>query len=101
MTTATYKELLAQRAQLEEQIEAKRQEEISAVVTQIRELMAEYELTIDDIDPPRGRGGMRTRKQPPPKYRDPRTGATWSGRGRAPSWLGKNPMRFLIDVEAS
>ncbi|HEF4751404.1 H-NS histone family protein [Burkholderia multivorans] len=98
---STYKELLAQRAQLEEQIEAKRQEEISAVVAQIRGLMAEYRLTVDDIAPPRGRGGMRTRKHPPPKYLDPRTGATWSGRGRAPSWLGKNPTRFLIDAEAS
>ncbi|MCO1466605.1 H-NS histone family protein [Burkholderia multivorans] len=46
---STYKELLAQRAQLEEQIEAKRQEEISAVVAQIRGLMAEYRLTVDDI----------------------------------------------------
>nr|WP_082818914.1 MULTISPECIES: H-NS family nucleoid-associated regulatory protein [Cupriavidus] len=25
---------------------------------------------------------------------------TWSGRGRQPAWLGKNPKRFLIAEEA-
>ncbi|MCG1048798.1 H-NS family nucleoid-associated regulatory protein, partial [Mycetohabitans sp. B6] len=25
-----------------------------------------------------------------------KTGETWSGRGRAPSWIGKNRERFLI-----
>ncbi|MFT0171468.1 H-NS family nucleoid-associated regulatory protein [Paraburkholderia mimosarum] len=23
----------------------------------------------------------------PPRYCDPKTGATWSGRGRAPDWI--------------
>ncbi|MBN6209404.1 H-NS histone family protein [Ralstonia pickettii] len=32
-----------------------------------------------------------------PTYRDPKTGATWSGRGRAPTWIGKNRDKFLID----
>ncbi|MBJ9689111.1 H-NS histone family protein [Burkholderia vietnamiensis] len=34
-----------------------------------------------------------------PKYRDPKSGATWSGRGRAPAWLAgaKDPSKFLID----
>lgn len=33
----------------------------------------------------------------PPKYQDPRTGKTWSGRGRAPTWIeGKNRDQFLI-----
>ncbi|EDS82163.1 H-NS histone family protein [Burkholderia pseudomallei S13] len=32
-----------------------------------------------------------------PKYRDPKTGATWSGRGREPGWIkGKKRERFLI-----
>jgi hypothetical protein len=36
-----------------------------------------------------------------PKYRDPKTGETWSGRGRMPSWLkrkvdaGENPDDYL------
>jgi DNA-binding protein H-NS len=32
-----------------------------------------------------------------PKYRDPETGATWSGRGVAPRWIaGKDREAFLI-----
>ncbi|MBN6205593.1 H-NS histone family protein [Ralstonia mannitolilytica] len=31
-----------------------------------------------------------------PTYQDPQTGATWSGRGRAPAWFGKNRDKFLI-----
>jgi DNA-binding protein H-NS len=40
------------------------------------------------------------RKGPQPaKYRDPKTGSTWSGRGPAPAWLSsvKDRTRFLID----
>jgi DNA-binding protein H-NS len=38
-----------------------------------------------------------------PKYRDPRTGATWSGRGRAPVWLAgaKDRTAFLIADESN
>jgi hypothetical protein len=37
-----------------------------------------------------------------PKYADPKTGATWSGRGIAPLWIRdvKNRSRFLIDAGA-
>jgi DNA-binding protein H-NS len=39
----------------------------------------------------------RSRTPSQPKYRDPATGATWSGRGRAPGWIqGKKRERFLI-----
>jgi DNA-binding protein H-NS len=40
------------------------------------------------------------RKGPQPaKYLDPKTGATWSGRGPAPAWLAalKDRTRFLVD----
>jgi hypothetical protein len=35
----------------------------------------------------------------PALYVDPKSGATWSGRGRAPAWIAnaKNRSRFLID----
>jgi DNA-binding protein H-NS len=45
----------------------------------------------------------RTKGQPkgaqPPKYLNPKTGATWSGRGPAPAWLAtvKDRTKFLID----
>ncbi|WP_154394650.1 H-NS histone family protein, partial [Burkholderia pseudomallei] len=34
----------------------------------------------------------------PPKYRNPMTGETWCGRGRAPKWMSGSPREaFLID----
>ncbi|MFM0642951.1 H-NS family nucleoid-associated regulatory protein [Paraburkholderia bryophila] len=39
----------------------------------------------------------------PPKYYNPKTGATWSGRGPAPAWLAtvKDRSKFLIDSAAA
>lgn len=39
----------------------------------------------------------------PPKYLNPKTGATWSGRGPAPTWLAavKDRSKFLIDAAAA
>ena len=43
-----------------------------------------------------GRKGQPKGPQPA-MYRDPKSGATWSGRGRAPAWLGADRSKFLID----
>ncbi|WP_042885705.1 H-NS family nucleoid-associated regulatory protein [Cupriavidus necator] len=101
---ATYKELIAQKQALEAQIEEARATEVASVIDQIRGLMAQYGLSPEDVAPRRRRGhpaaAASTKKEPlPPKYMDPKTGKTWSGRGRAPSWLGKRPERFLIPQE--
>ena len=54
----------------------------------------------------KGKGAKKTRadagKKAEPKYRDPKTGVTWSGRGRPAAWLkaymdaGKKKEDFLI-----
>jgi len=94
---ATYKELLAQKAKLEEQLEGARIKELEAVIQQVRQVVEEYGLTAEDIGlaSKRGRGATK-KKTVAPKYQDPKTGATWSGRGRAPAWIGKNRDKFLI-----
>jgi len=97
----TYKELIAKKEALEAQLEEARATEVASVIEKIRGLMAEYGLSAEDVAPRRRRGrpvsATRATKEPlPPKYMDPKTGKTWSGRGRAPSWLGKRPERFLI-----
>ncbi|SOZ70899.1 DNA-binding protein (plasmid) [Cupriavidus taiwanensis] len=102
---ATYQELLAQKQALEVQIEEARANELSSVIEQIRGLMMRYELSQDDIAPRRRRGrpavvaASPEKRLLPPKYMDPKTGKTWSGRGRTPAWLGKRPERFLIPQE--
>src|SRR5215469_4136225 len=96
---ATFRELKAQMAALEEQAAAARVAEFEEVLADIRAKVAEYGFSERDIFG-RRRG---TRATPgagvvPPKYRDPKTGATWSGRGRAPNWIKdvKNRDRYLI-----
>ncbi|WP_432263580.1 H-NS histone family protein [Cupriavidus sp. TMH.W2] len=100
----TYKELLARREQLEQQIASARANEVAAVISQIQDLMESYGLSIDDIAGKKRRGRPAGSAKPkaktgdtlPPMYQDPKTGKTWSGRGRAPAWLGTNRARFLI-----
>ena len=92
---ATYKELLSQRQKLEEQLEAARLKEVDQAIAQAKQLIADYGLTAKDLGLATAtRKGKRTVE---PKYQDPKTGATWTGRGRAPAWIaGKNYERFLI-----
>lgn len=87
-------ELLAQKAELERQIVDAQREERAAAIAQIRALMSQYGLTLADIGarpaagaPKRAAAGGGSGGKVPPKYRDPATGATWSGRGLKPKWL--------------
>lgn len=95
-----YTELKKQIAALQEQAEAARVAEVAEVVADIRAKVTEYGLAEHDIFPKRrGRpAASKTGATPlPAKYKNPKTGETWSGRGRAPGWLaGKNRERFLI-----
>jgi DNA-binding protein H-NS len=96
---ATYKELKAQMAALAEQTEAARAAEFQAIVDDIRAKVSEYGITEKDIfGSRRGRPAKPKTAPVAAKYRDPKTGATWSGRGRAPAWIkdAKNRGRFLI-----
>lgn len=102
---ATYKQLIAQKEALEAQLHEVRANEIAGVIEQIQTLMADYGLTVEDITKrrrgrPAGSAAAKPKSELPAKYHDPKTGKTWSGRGRQPSWLGKNPNKFLIAEEA-
>lgn len=45
----SYKELMAQKAKLEEQIEAALAQELEAVTLQVRQIVADYGLTAEDL----------------------------------------------------
>ena len=100
----TYKELLAQRAELEKQIEAARKEALASAIAQVRAIVTEYELTEEDVfskKTPRAAVAGNT-KTVAPKYRDPITGATWTGRGKPPLWIaGKDRLNFLIEGQTA
>lgn len=82
----TLSELLAQKAALEKQILEVQREERAQAIAQIRELMSRYGLTLADVA---GKPAVPAKPgaKVAPKYRDPATGATWSGRGLQPKWL--------------
>lgn len=94
---ASYKELLQKQKELAVQIEEARRREIAETVQKVRALVAEYELTPQDVFPGRRAGKTATGSKVPPKYRDPATGLTWTGRGKPPRWIeGKDREPFLI-----
>lgn len=98
---STYKELLKQREDLEAQIREARKSETSDAVAKVRALIADYGLTAQDVFPAgRGRstGGSSAKgSKVAAKYRDPATGATWTGRGKAPRWIqGQDRSAFMI-----
>ncbi len=85
---ASYKELLQQREQLENQIKEARDKELSDAISQVRSLVSEYSLTAEDIFPPaRGKRAGTAGSKVAPKYKNPETGETWTGRGKAPKWI--------------
>jgi DNA-binding protein H-NS len=98
MMADSYEQLLMKKAHLEQEIERARTENLDVVIEKIRDLMSKYDIRIEDIDPNVARKGVvKRRKKAPPKYRNPDTGETWSGRGVAPRWLvGKDRGVFLI-----
>lgn len=95
----SYKELLQKREALEQEIVQARQNEIASAVAKVRELVAEYGLTAQDVFPGRGAKTSvpKSVSKVAAKYRDPATGQTWTGRGKAPKWIeGQDRAPFVI-----
>ncbi|MEO7150795.1 MAG: H-NS histone family protein [Burkholderiaceae bacterium] len=86
---ATLQELVAQKEQLEREIETTRKSEREGALNQVRTLMREYGLSVSDLTQksPAVKTGSGKGTKVAPKYRDARTGDTWSGRGLQPKWL--------------
>ena len=87
----TLQELLAQKAALDKQIAETQRQERADAIAKVKSLMAEYGLSAADIV---GKTNSAPRAVPTtsgkkvaPKYRNPDTGETWTGRGLQPNWL--------------
>jgi DNA-binding protein H-NS len=93
----TLSELLKQQEMLKGEIERARLQENTEVIAKVRELVQVHGLSESDVFPTGGRRrGVRLGKVAP-KYRDPISGKTWTGRGKAPKWLeGKDRCQFSI-----
>jgi DNA-binding protein H-NS len=87
MTDTGYRALLAQREALEKQIEELRNAERGDAIEWIREQMALFDVKPEDLEPRSSRGPRKQSAPVAAKYRDPASGATWSGRGKPPRWI--------------
>ncbi len=105
-------EITAQIEKLQRQADLLRARHKKPVINSIIEAMVHYGITYDELLANagesehllRGEGRRRSTKgrRVPPKYRNPKTGETWSGRGRTARWIaeaeaqGKSRDKFLI-----
>lgn len=87
----SYKDMLRQIDELKQQAEEMRKNEIAEVIKDIKATMAEFGLTAADLGfAGATRGKHKEAKAPAAaKYRHPQTGETWTGKGRAPNWVGE------------
>jgi DNA-binding protein H-NS len=123
MTRANYamqrRKLEKEILRLQKQAAALEQKQRTPVINDIIRSMREYDITPEDIAAAYNRrvrsankgasktaktaGTTAVRKPVPPKYRNPETDATWSGRGKPPRWIteaeaaGKSRDSFLIN----
>lgn len=121
---ATLKQIQARLKKLQAQTERLIAARAQAVLDDIRAMMERHGLTTADIDrhgnkagragkprvaypAPAGRHEAMTKLAKkgklPAKYRNPKTGETWSGWARPPAWIAnvKDRSRFLIDAESA
>jgi DNA-binding protein H-NS len=92
MATASLKEMLAQKAELERQIEEASAKGKADAIVQIRALMDDHGLTMRDLGGQERAGRAAKSKtstgaKVAAKYRNQASGETWSGRGLQPRWL--------------
>jgi DNA-binding protein H-NS len=116
---ATLEQIQTKMKQLQMQADALISKKTQAAVDQIRALMLEHGLTTEDIeakakakrqakasngsaDYVKAKASDGVKGKTAPKYLHPKTGATWTGRGRAPAWIAnvKDRTKFLITGSA-
>ena len=116
----SYQSLVSEINRLQSIAEKRRNKEVGAAIAGIRRTLVEYSITLEELAKAlRRRTGVRKSKESArtklkrkahkvaPKYRDPESGTTWSGRGLAPKWLaekeraGAKREQFLIAKPAA
>ena len=90
--TKTYSQIVQQIETLKQQADAIRKQEVSEVIGRIKDAIAFYQLTADDLGlsghaaaRPSGKS-TKSAAAPGPQFRDG-SGNSWSGRGPRPRWL--------------
>jgi DNA-binding protein H-NS len=111
----TLEKIQANIKKLQVQADALIAKKAQAAVDQIRKIMLAHGLTTEDIEAKakakreakaaksstskvKAKAASSLKSETPPKYLHPKTGATWTGHGRAPAWIAeaKDRSKFLI-----
>jgi DNA-binding protein H-NS len=104
-------------AALEAQVAQVTKAEMETAIGKVRKIMSDYGLSIESLasaltgsrgatraasKAPASKKAAKSKGSRPAKYRDPASGATWTGVGRAPAWIAGPKSRddFLIDGAA-
>jgi DNA-binding protein H-NS len=115
----TLEQIQANIKKLQVQADALIAKKAQAAVDQIRQIMLTHGLTTEDIEAKakakreakamngsasnvNAKAASSLKGGTPPKYQHPKTGATWTGHGRAPAWIAnaKDRTKFLIASSA-
>lgn len=91
----TIADLNEQLKRIQTEIEERRASAKTELRADIEQMLKDAELTLQDVFPELAKGGKgspapakaRQRAEAAPKYKDPNSGALWSGRGRSPRWV--------------
>ncbi|BCQ29109.1 H-NS histone family protein (plasmid) [Caballeronia sp. NK8] len=104
---ATLEAIQARIKKLEAQAQALKAKSMSGVLKQIHDLMDRHEISMEDVSAFVGKAARSikakaTGKAASAKYVNSKTGASWSGRGRAPAWIAnaRDRSAFLADGTA-
>ena len=91
--TQSLKELLAAKAALDMEIAKARTSAADAALSKVQKLVTDFGFTQQQVFP-----YIPEKTSAPAKYRDPATGATWTGRGKPPNWIKDQEREdFLIE----
>lgn len=93
---SSYQDLLKKREELEKKMQVTHQREWAEAVGRVRALVQEHGLNAADVFPP-ARSARSASAKVAAKYKNPKTGATWTGRGKEPKWIqGQDRSLFQI-----
>jgi DNA-binding protein H-NS len=95
-----YDELRAKAAEILAQAEQVKSEERQKTIDTVRVMIQTYDITARDLGldkAVKAKTGPKPGQKVVPKYRDPASGATWSGRGKTPKWInGADRSQYAI-----
>jgi len=95
-----YEEIQSKIEELKAQAEMVKREEKQQAIDMARAMIQSFGITAKDLGldkAPKAKTGPKPGQKVVPKYRDPASGATWSGRGKTPKWInGADRSQYAI-----